>query len=227
MKKGRHGNKSLSGTSKNSCPVRGMSAQEGFSLIEMVVAVAIISTILAVGIPLVSPQLSSYKIKDCAQKFVADMRVTRTSAQSWGSRAQLLLVQPGAGPTDIIGNGNKELWVAFVDQPLRAWSNSYVNGDTLLSSGICGQNITIVDSTAYSGINPTQATGATSYNSLWFTALGTMNPSTTVNSSIVFADSSNPNYLVRVNIISIIGAYTIQACSLGNCSQGSSWFTLY
>lgn len=85
----------------------------GFSLIEMLVVVAIASTLASVGIPMLRDLVRSVQLASTASTFVSHMHLARTEAIRRSSR--VVLCKSADGSTCTSGGGWEQGWIVFRD----------------------------------------------------------------------------------------------------------------
>ncbi|TAJ20792.1 MAG: prepilin-type N-terminal cleavage/methylation domain-containing protein [Rugosibacter sp.] len=74
---------------------------QGFSLIEMVVTVAIIGVLLALGVPRFAEYLRNVKLRAAAEMFLASMQLTRSEAVRMNTPVEFLLTTTDPLPANV------------------------------------------------------------------------------------------------------------------------------
>jgi type IV fimbrial biogenesis protein FimT len=85
----------------------------GLSLIEMLVVVALASTLASVGIPMLRDVMRSYELASTASTLLSHMHLARTEAIRRSSR--VVLCKSGDGATCASGGGWEQGWIVFRD----------------------------------------------------------------------------------------------------------------
>ena len=186
-------------------------ARAGFTLIEMMVVIAILGILLGIAVQSLVGRTRTLNIRDCAQKLAADIRHARASAMSEGRRTQLVITDTGT--LKDLGNGENALWMTFLDTYPPA--GTYASGVKVLSCSSCASGIRIE---SVSGI-------ASLSGIMWFSAIGTLKE-TAIDKSIIITDATNNSYKVRIYITSLTGFVRVQTCTVTgavSCSNNSDW----
>lgn len=91
----------------------------GFSLLELIVTMAIVAVVLVIGVPSFIELLRSSRVSTLTSRLVTAMNLTRSEAIRAGSRVTLCKSADGA--TCIATGGYQQGWIVFVDEtPLAA-----------------------------------------------------------------------------------------------------------
>lgn len=203
-------------------PQRAIADRTGFSLVEMMVVIAIIGILLGIAVPPISARLRTLNIKDCAQKLAADIRHVRASAMSEGRRGQLVVTDNGTLKN--FGNGQNALWMTFLDT--YPATGSFAAGDKVLSCSSCASDITIETITGIPSLpaGTPGVIGATNL-SMWFSAIGTLKD-TAIGTSIIITAASDRRYKARIFVTSLTGYVRVQNCTASGavtCSNDGDW----
>lgn len=90
-----------------------MNRRGGFTLIELIVTLAIAAIVLTVGIPSFRELLRENRLATQANEFLAALALTRSEALKRGVRVTLCKSADGASCT--VNGGYEQGWVVFVD----------------------------------------------------------------------------------------------------------------
>ncbi len=91
----------------------------GFSLLELIVTMAIVAVVLVIGVPSFIELLRSNRVSTLTSRLVTAMNLTRSEAIKTGSRVTLCKSADGATCTG--AGGYQQGWIVFVDEaPLAA-----------------------------------------------------------------------------------------------------------
>jgi len=192
------------------------SDNRAFSLIELLVVMAIISIMLAVGGLTLMPSIDKRKVLNCSSKMISDIQLIRSRAQSDGQRSIFEIA--GAGKAaDIDGDGILEYYIGFLDNN----SNGvHDGGDTVFVKGTNGDQLC----SASVSVDP----GTTIMNNqIIFDPLGfAMNG--TNDQDIYLAGSSTT--AARIELVSITGMLRSFAntdnCGDNGCDTNDDWVEL-
>ena len=198
------------------------AGRAGFTLVEVLVAIVLVGILLRIAEAPLSGRIRNMRVKECAVRLAADIRLARASAMSEGRRVQLVVSDTGAAKD--FGNGSKALWMTFVDS--YPATGSYLSGDKVLACSSCASS-TKIESIAALASLPAGPTGASGVSNLstWFFANGTVKD-TAINSGVVFTSVSDNKYKVRVLFTSLTGYVRVQSCTVAGavtCANGSDW----
>ncbi|MEZ6190759.1 MAG: GspH/FimT family pseudopilin [Phycisphaerales bacterium] len=104
----------------NATPVQGPSARRGFSLIELVLVMTIISILAAIAVPRYANALARYRADAAARRVVADLDYARHVASA---RSTSVTVDFKVGPDCILIQGVSDMetpgatWALELDDP--------------------------------------------------------------------------------------------------------------
>lgn len=109
----------------------GIVTQRGFTLIELMVAVAILAILLAVGVPSFQSFIASSRLTTANNDLVGAITLARSEAIRRGSRVTVCKSANSTACTD--DGGWQQGWIVFIDTT-RAGVNAEVNtGETIVS----------------------------------------------------------------------------------------------
>lgn len=94
-------------------PVDPAFLPRGFSLVEMLVIVAVASTLASVGIPMLRDVIRSFELASTASTFLSHMHLARTEAVKRSSR--VVLCKSADGSTCTSAGGWEQGWIVFRD----------------------------------------------------------------------------------------------------------------
>lgn len=86
----------------------------GFSLLELIVTMAIVTVVLVIGVPSFIELLRSSRVSTLTSRLVTAMNLTRSEAIKTGSRVTLCKSADGA--TCIQAGDYQQGWIVFVDE---------------------------------------------------------------------------------------------------------------
>lgn len=87
----------------------------GFTLIELIITVAIAAVVVVVGIPMFRETVSQNRLTATVNNFVTALNLTRSEAIKRGTRVTLCKSTDGA--TCAVTGGYEQGWIVFVDAP--------------------------------------------------------------------------------------------------------------
>ncbi len=129
----------------------------GFSLVELMVTIAVLAILLAIGIPSFAPLIASNRLTSATNELIASLQTARTEAIRRNARITVCPAAPSA--TACSGNW-RDGWMAFLDQtPGNAPAPERVD-DILFRGGPAPRNITIVGNANVSSYVSFAADGA-------------------------------------------------------------------
>ncbi|MDK2797846.1 MAG: type fimbrial biosis protein FimT [Tepidiphilus sp.] len=129
----------------------------GFSLVELMVTIAVLAILLAIGIPSFASLIASNRLTSATNELVAALQTARTEAIRRNAR---ITVCPAA-PTATACSGNwRDGWMVFVDQTPGNAPAPESAADILFRGGPSPQNITIVGNANVSSYVSFTADGA-------------------------------------------------------------------
>lgn len=112
-------------------PLSRVARLKGFTLIELMVAVAILAILLAVGVPSFQSFIASSRLTTANNDFVSAMALARSEAIRRGSRVTVCKSADGSTCTD--AGGWHQGWLVFADTT-RAGASAEVNtGESIVS----------------------------------------------------------------------------------------------
>ncbi|MCW5654106.1 GspH/FimT family pseudopilin [Hydrogenophaga sp.] len=113
-------------------PGHRSTAQAGFTLIELMVGVAIMAIILAFGVPSFQSAIASNRLTGTTNDLVSAMALARTEAIRRGTRVTLC---KSANATQCTNAGQwTQGWIVFVDTTRSSTDASVDTGETILAS---------------------------------------------------------------------------------------------
>ncbi|MBI2771376.1 MAG: GspH/FimT family pseudopilin [Burkholderiales bacterium] len=190
-----------------------MRYSEGFTLVELLVTVAILVLLVKMAAPSFANLVQSANVSSSVNTFLADLRFARSEAVRRGSMVVMCrsnspeAASPtcgtGSGPG---GNGWVSGWLVFVD---RDNSNSYNSGDQLLRV-----------QAAISGIDSMVEGGASSSTKFEFTPLGRQR--SVGNATQLQFGSTIPSERQRVVCINPAGRARIAGNGFASCTGSDS-----
>ena len=184
-----------------------MTKLRGFTLVEILVVIAIIAILTSVAAPSFNNVIKSNRMTSAVNSFLADMRFARSEAMRRGGNVVLCRSDsPEASPptcaTTTGTNGWASGWVVYVDQNN---NGAIETAEVLRVQG----PITTIDS-----IMQTSSGGAR--NSLAFTATGRFTLSSTL--SLQFGGSNFSNEIQRIICVSVGGRARVAGDGYANCN---------
>ena len=160
------------------------SQQTGFSLIELVVAMAIMAILIAMGLPSFSTYLANTKVRANAESVLSGLQTARTEALRQNTSVEFLFTSDipntSSVATNNVGGAN---WMVRSTPPVDA--TSYIDGKVSSESG--GSRVTLTPSA----------------NSIIFNNLGAANPAATIDLAYIGDDcvaDGGPIRCLRVQV---------------------------
>lgn len=90
-----------------------MNRDRGFSLLELVVTVAVVTIVLTVGVPAFREMMQENRLRAYVNEFLAALNLARSEAIKRGVRVSLCKSADGANCTT--AHGYEQGWIVFVD----------------------------------------------------------------------------------------------------------------
>ena len=106
-----------------------MSLQRGFTLIELMVTVAILAIVLVIAVPSFEATVNANRLMSAANEMVNSLQTTRMEAIRRNEHAGMCLSANAGSPTPTCASTDVNGWITFVDADR---DGSYSSGDTLL-----------------------------------------------------------------------------------------------
>jgi type IV fimbrial biogenesis protein FimT len=183
-----------------------MNKARGFTLIELMVVIAIVAILTTLAAPSFVNLIQSNSMASAVNTFMADMRFARSESIRRGGGVVLCRsdnpeASPPACSTTSSSNGWVSGWIVYIDQNN---NGSIDDGEVLRVQG----PITSIDSI----VQPTTK------NKFPFTATGRFQNLTGGTSTFQFGGSAFPNENQRVLCVSIGGQVRIAGNGLAGCS---------
>lgn len=124
-----------------------MTKHRGFTLIELVITVAIAAILITLAVPSFSTMIKNNRRAAAVNELVVDINFARSEAVKRGSRVSLCRTSDYAAavPTCLAGSGWEQGWIVFDDEDGNREPNSAA--DVLRSHPPLSNNITIRGST--------------------------------------------------------------------------------
>lgn len=132
--------------------MRNSTRVGGFTLLELMIVVAVAAVILALGVPSFQSVINSGRISGAANELVAALQQARMEAVRTNRRVVLCRsdAPDAAAPSCVAGAGNWGGWISFVD----ADGNGALNGaEIVLRVGVVPPSTELSVSPAISGAN--------------------------------------------------------------------------
>lgn len=129
------------------------ASQHGFTLIELMVAIAILAILLAIGVPSFQSFIASSRLTTANNDFVGAMTLARSEAIRRGTRVTVCKSADSATCTNT--GGWQQGWIVFVDTT-RSGATAEVNtGETIVSryEAITGSLTLVGDANVFSYIS--------------------------------------------------------------------------
>lgn len=104
----------------------------GFTLVELMVTIAVLAILLAIGIPAFAPLIASNRLTSATNELVAALQTARTEAIRRNVR---VTVCPAAPTATACSGAWRDGWMAFVDQTPGATPNPESAADILFRGG--------------------------------------------------------------------------------------------
>lgn len=104
---------------------------QGFTLIELMVTVAVLAIILAIAVPGFQSFIASSRVTTVTNDFVGALTFTRSEAIRRGARVTLCKSSDGASCTD--AGGWQQGWIAFLDTTRAGASAAVDAGETVVA----------------------------------------------------------------------------------------------
>jgi len=120
----------------------------GFSLVELMVTIAVLAILLAIGIPSFASLIAANRLTSATNELVASLQTARTEAIRRNARITVCPAAPTA--TACSGTAWRDGWMVFVDQTPGNTPAPENTTDILFRGGPSPQNITIVGNTPVS-----------------------------------------------------------------------------
>ncbi|WP_142805232.1 GspH/FimT family pseudopilin [Tepidiphilus sp. J10] len=119
----------------------------GFTLVELMVTIAVLAILLAIGIPSFATLIASNRLTSATNELVASLQTARTEALRRNVR---VTVCPAAPTATACSGAWRDGWMAFVDQTPGNAPAPESAADILFRGGPAPHNITIVGNTPVS-----------------------------------------------------------------------------
>lgn len=129
--------------------------QRGFTLLELLITVALVAIVLAIGIPSFRDMMRENRLTAYANEFLGALAFTRSEAIKRGQR--VVLCKSSNGSQCTADSGYAQGWIVFVAQPNATKAEINSNADILRVYGALPVGMTFV------GNNPVKS--YVSYNS--------------------------------------------------------------
>lgn len=125
-----------------------ISRQRGFTLIELMVAVAIMGILFAFAIPNFESFVNSNRLTSGANEMVASLQTARMEALRRNRRVVVCLSADPNSATPGCTTTNPTGWVVFLDKDI---SGTFTTGDTLLRASTLKDRLIVLTSPAVAG----------------------------------------------------------------------------
>jgi len=133
-------------------PIMSLPSNSGFTLIELMVTLAVVAILMIIGVPSFETVINSNRLTSAANELVAAIQVARNEAIRFNRRAVVCLsTNPniGAAPTCAADNATNAIgWIAFVDADRNGTFNA---GDKLLRVATVHGAVSILGSSNLGG----------------------------------------------------------------------------
>jgi type IV fimbrial biogenesis protein FimT len=106
-----------------------MSLQRGFTLIELMVTVAILAIVLVIAVPSFETTVNANRLMSAANEMVNSLQTARMEAIRRNEHAGMCLSANAGSATPTCASSNVNGWITFVDADR---DGSFSSGDTLL-----------------------------------------------------------------------------------------------
>jgi type IV fimbrial biogenesis protein FimT len=126
----------------------GMPKHGGFTLIELMVALAVMAIMLAFAIPGFQSVVNSNRLAGAANELMATLQTARMESLRLNKRGEVCLSANPNAASPSCSNSNPVGWIAFIDADK---SGAFNGGDTLLRSGTVSGAVQILSSSNVGG----------------------------------------------------------------------------
>jgi len=120
-------------------------SKKGFSLIELIVVVSIISTLALIGIPQLNKWRARYRVKNFSYSLASDISYARTISKKDGKRVVVAIVNSGLNPQNWTGNNSVDPVIYLIFEDFNN-NQKYDSGEKIIAYGN-GKGISIIDNT--------------------------------------------------------------------------------
>ncbi len=125
-----------------------ISRQTGFTLIELMVAIAIMGILFAVALPNFESFVNSNRLSSAANEMIASLQTARMESLRRNRRAVVCLSADPGSATPGCTTTNPTGWVTFLDVDK---SGTFTTGDTLLRASTLKDRLIVLTSPAVAG----------------------------------------------------------------------------
>jgi type IV fimbrial biogenesis protein FimT len=126
-----------------------MSLQRGFTLIELMVTVAVLAIVLVIAVPSFETTVNANRLMSAANEMVNALQTTRMEAIRRNEHAGMCLSANAGSPTPTCASSNINGWITFVDADR---DGGYSSGDTLLMTTTVPPSVQVLSSPALAGV---------------------------------------------------------------------------
>ena len=125
-----------------------MSLQRGFTLIELMVTVAILAIVLVIALPSFETTVNANRLMGAANEMVNSLQTTRMEAIRRNAHAGMCFSANAGSATPTCATSNINGWISFVDVDR---NGSYSSGDTLLMTTTLPPAVRVLSNPALAG----------------------------------------------------------------------------
>ena len=120
-------------------------SKKGFSLIELIVVISIISILALIGIPQLNKWRARYRVKNFSYSLASNISYARTVSKKDGKRVVVAIVNSGSNPQNWTSNSSIDPVIYLIFEDFNN-NQKYDSGEKIIAYGN-GKGISIIDNT--------------------------------------------------------------------------------